>query len=348
LKVVGAFIEARGISSAYTVPGGGFLMIDFRAFVSSLVGLAAALVWAPSHSQPFPAKPVRIIVPLVAGGSLDTLGRLMAEKMSQGFGQAVYVENRPGASGDIGTGLLAKSPPDGYTLGVIGLGSISIGVLMRKRSFDPLKDLAPVSGLTKSTLLIVTSSSSPLRSIPDLIAYAKSNPGVVNFGSIGVGTGQHLSGELLNTMAGINMVHVPFKGAGEANSAVMGGQIHISVSGGPGVIPHVRSGMLRALAVTDAKRSAALPDVPTVGEFVPGYATSALLALFTTGGTPPEIVARLNSETLRVLRLPDVRGRIASWGDEPDPTTPEELGRALRADMQKWSDLVRSAGLLMK
>jgi tripartite-type tricarboxylate transporter receptor subunit TctC len=197
-------------------------------------------------------------------------------------------------------------------------------------------------------LLIVTSSSSPLRSIPDLIAYAKSNPGVVNFGSIGIGTGQHLSGELLNTMAGINMVHVPFKGAGEANTAVMSGQIHISVSGGPGVIPHVRSGMLRALAVTDAKRSAALPDVPTVGEFVPGYATSALLALFTTGGTPPEIVARLNSETLRILRLPDVRGRIASWGDEPDPTTPEELGRVLRADVQKWSELVRSAGLRLQ
>jgi tripartite-type tricarboxylate transporter receptor subunit TctC len=323
-------------------------MIDFRAFASALVGLAAALVWAPSFSQSFPAKPVRIIVPLVAGGSLDTLGRMMAEKMSQGFGQAVYVENRPGASGDIGTGLLAKSPPDGYTLGVVGLGSISIGLLMRKPPFDALKDLAPVSGLTKSTLLIVTSGSSPLRSIPDLIAYARSNPGVVNFGSIGIGTGQHLSGELLNTMAGISMVHVPFKGAGEANTAVMGGQIHISVSGGPGVIPHVRSGALRALAVTDAKRSAALPDVPTVGEFVPGYATSALLGLFTTGGTPPEIVARLNSEALRVLRLPDVRARMASWGDEPDPTTPEELGRALRADMQKWSDLVRSAGLLMK
>ena len=323
-------------------------MIDLRAFVSSLVGLAAALVWAPSHSQPFPAKPVRIIVPLVAGGSLETLGRLMAEKMSQGFGQAVYVENRSGASGDIGTGLLAKSPPDGYNLGVIGVGSISIGVLMRKLPFDPLKDLSPVSGLSKSTLLIVTSSSSPFRSLPDLIAYAKSNPGVVNFGSIGVGTSQHLSGEMLNTMAGISMVHVPFKGAGEANTAVMGGQIHISVSGGQGVIPLIRSGKLRALAVTDARRSAALPDVPAVGEFVPGYATSALLALFTSGGTPPDIVARLNSETLRVLGLPDVRERIASWGDEPDPTTPDELGRMLRADMQKWSDLVKSAGLRLQ
>ena len=323
-------------------------MIEFRAFACSLVGLAAALAWAPSHSQPFPAKPVRIIVPLVAGGSLDTLGRMMADKLSQGFGQAVYVENRPGASGDIGTGLLAKSPPDGYTLGVVGLGSISIGQLLRKPPYDPLKDLAPVSGLTKSTLLIVTSSSSPLRSIPDLIAYAKSNPGVVNFGSIGIGTGQHLSGELLNTMAGIKMVHIPFKGAGEANTAVMGGQIHISVSGGPGVIPHVRSGKLLALAVTDTRRSAALPDVPTVSEFVPGYGTSALLALFTTGGTPPEIVARLNSEALRVLRLPDVRERIASWGDEPDPTTPEELGKMLRADIQKWSDLVKSAGLRLQ
>src|ERR1019366_2035490 len=136
-----------------------------RAFASARVGLAAALVWAPSHSQPFPAKPVRIIVPLVAGGSLDTLGRMMAEKMSQGFGQAVYVENRPGASGDIGTGLLAKSPPDGYTLGVIGLGSVSIGLLMPKVPFEPLTELAPASGLAKSTLVIVTSSSSPLRSI---------------------------------------------------------------------------------------------------------------------------------------------------------------------------------------
>ncbi len=323
-------------------------MTNGRVFASALAGLAVALFPVASLPQTFPAKPVRIIVPLVAGGSLDTLGRLMAEKMSQGFGQPVYVENRPGASGDIGTGLLAKSPPDGYNLGVIGLGSISIGLLMRKLPFDPLKDLAPVSGLSKSTLLIVTSSSSPFRSLSDLIAYAKAHPGVVNFGSIGIGTSQHLSGELLNTLAGINMVHVPFKGAGEANTAVMGGQIQISVSGGPGVIPHIRSGKLRALAVTDAKRSSALPDVPAVAEFVPGYATSALLALFTTGGTPADIVARLNSETLRVLALPDVRERIASWGDEPDPTTPEELGRTLRADMQKWSDLVKHAGLRLQ
>jgi tripartite-type tricarboxylate transporter receptor subunit TctC len=327
-----------------------FDVIDFRAFANSLVGLAAALVWVPSHSQPFPAKPVRIIVPLAAGGTLDTLSRMMADKMSQEFGQAVYVENRPGASGDIGTALLAKAPPDGYNLGVIALSSISTGLLMRKLPFEPLKDLAPVSGLTKSTLLVVTSSSNPLRSIPDLIAYAKSNPGVLNFGSTGIGTSQHLAGELLNTLAGINMVHVPFKGAGEANTAVMGGQIQISVSGGPGVIPHIRSGKLRALAVTDAKRSAALPDVPTLGEFVPGYGTgtSSLLALFTTGGTPPDIVARLNAETLRVLRLADVRERIAGWGDEPNPTAPEELGGILRADIQKLSDLVKSAGLRLQ
>lgn len=310
--------------------------------------IALALAFAPAQAQNFPAKPIRIIVPLVAGGSLDTLGRLMAEKMSQGFGQPVYVENRPGASGDIGTGMLAKAAPDGYNLGVIGLGSISIGMLMRKLPFDPLTELAPVSGLTKSTLLIVTASSSSLRSIPDLIAYAKANPGVVNFGSIGIGTSQHLSGEMLNTMAGINMVHVPFKGAGEANTAVMGGQIHISVSGGPGVIPHIRSGKLRALAITDTKRTPALPDVPAVNEFVPGYGTSALLALFTTGGVPPDVLARLNGETLRVLKLADVRERIAGWGDEPNPTTPDELGKTLRADIQKWSDLVKNAGLRLQ
>jgi tripartite-type tricarboxylate transporter receptor subunit TctC len=323
-------------------------MVHFRIFAKTLAAFALALVCAPSHSQSFPTKPIRIIVPLVAGGSLDTLGRLMAEKMAQGFGQAVYVENRPGASGDIGTGMLAKAAPDGYNLGIIGLGSISIGLLMRKLPYEPLKELAPVSGLTKSTLLIVTASSSSLRSIPDLIAYAKANPGVVNFGSIGIGTSQHLSGELLNTLAGINMVHVPFKGAGEANTAVMGGQIHISVSGGPGVIPHIRSGKLRALAITDVKRTAALPDVPAVNEFVPGYGTSALLTLFTTGGTPPDIVARLNAEALRVLKLADVRERIAGWGDEPYPTTPEELGKVLRADIQKWSDLVKNAGLRLQ
>ncbi len=325
-------------------------MVDFRGLAYVLAGVATALVCLPSHSQSFPAKPIRIIVPLVAGGSLDTLSRIIAEKMSQGFGQVVYVENRPGASGDIGTGLLAKSPPDGYNLGVISLSSISTGLLMRKLSFDPLKDLAPVSGLTKSTLVIVTASSSTLRSIPDLIAYAKSNPGVVNFGSTGIGTSQHLSGELLNTMAGINIVHVPFKGAGEANTAVMGGQIHISISGGPGVIPHVRSGKLRALAITDVKRSSALPDVPAMTEFVPGYGagTSSLLALFTTGGTPPDIVARMNSETLRVLKLAETHERIVGWGDEPNPTTPEELGRIVRADIQKWSDVVKSAGLRLQ
>ncbi len=323
-------------------------MINLRALMKALATLVAVLSCTSSHSQTFPAKPIRIIVPLVAGGSLDTLGRLMAEKMSQGFGQPVYVENRPGASGDIGTGMMAKAPPDGYTLGVIGLGSISIGMLMRKLPFDPLTEMTPVSGLTKSTLLIVTAASSKLQSIPELIAYAKANPGVVNFGSIGIGTSQHLSGELLNTLAGINMVHVPFKGAGEANTAVMGGQIHISVSGGPGVIPHIRSGKLRALAITDVKRSTALPDVPAVNEFVPGYGTSALLTLFTSGGTPPDIVARLNAETLRALKLPDTRERIAGWGDEPNPTTPEELGKTLRADIQKWIDLVKNAGLRLQ
>ncbi|MCC6474563.1 MAG: tripartite tricarboxylate transporter substrate binding protein [Burkholderiales bacterium] len=323
-------------------------MIMLRALTAPLCALAAALAWSPSIAQTYPAKPVRIIVPLVAGGSLDTMGRMMADKMSQGLGQPVYVENRPGASGDIGIGLVAKSPPDGYNLCVIGTGMIAIGMYVRKLPYDPLKDLAPVSGLSKSLLVIVTAANSSLRSLPELLAYAKANPGVVNFGSIGIGSTQHLSGELLNLLAGINMVHVPYKGAGEANTAVMGGQIHIAVSGGPGVAPHVRAGKMRALAVTDTKRSTAMPDVPAVSEFVPGYATTALLAFVTTGGTPPDVVARLNSETHRVLGLADVRGRITGWGDEPDPTTPEELGRTLRAEMQKWGDVIKKAGLKLQ
>lgn len=323
-----------------------------RCVSRTLVALLAVVAGLPAPGgaqQPYPAKPIRMIVPLAAGGSSDNNGRLIAEKLTQALGQSVFVENRTGASTDIGIGTLARSAPDGYTIGVVPVGSVATGTLVRKLPYDPLKDLAPISGISRSALVIVVSGSSPYLSLNDLIARAKSKPGALSFGSVGIGSSHHLAGELLKMMAGIELLHVPYKGASEANTAVLAGQIDLSVSGASGISAHLRSGKLRALAVTDGKRVPSMPDVPSVAEFVPGYSAGAgVLSLFAPAGTPSAIIARLNAEVGRALREPDVQKRIAAAGEEPDPTTPEELGARLRAEIQKWTDLVRVSGLRLQ
>jgi tripartite-type tricarboxylate transporter receptor subunit TctC len=323
-----------------------------RSASRTLLVLFTAFVGLPtpaSAQQAYPVKPIRMIVPIAAGGSTDNNGRLIAEKLSHAFGQSVYVENRAGASTDIGIGTLARSAPDGYTIGVVPIGSVATGILVRKLPYDPFTDFAPILGISKGALVIVVTSASPFHSLTDLIAAAKAKPGVLSYGSTGVGGSHHLAGELLKMMAGIDLLHVPYKGASESNTAVLGGQIDSSVSGGSSIAAQVRAGKLRSLAVTNPKRVPSIPDVPSVAEYIPGYSAGAgTLSIQAPAGTPAAIIARIGTEMARALKQPDVIKRLADSGEDPNPATPEELAFELRTEIEKWTNLVKATGLRLQ
>jgi tripartite-type tricarboxylate transporter receptor subunit TctC len=319
-----------------------------KRFVTCLT-LAAAALSATSQAQQYPTKPVRIIVPLAAGGSTDNNGRLMAERLGSALGQSFFVENRVGAATDIGIGTLARSAPDGYTIGVVPIGSVALGTLVRKLPYDPFKDLAPIAGISKGALVIVVNSSSPYQTLPDLVAAAKAKPGVISYGSIGVGSSHHMAGELLGLMTGTNLLHVPYKGASESNTAVLAGQITASISGSSSIANLVRGGKLRNLAVTNMKRVPSLPDIPAVGEFVPGYdAGAGTLSLMAPGGTPRPVIDRIHGAVAASLKDPEVIKRLAASGEDPSPSTPEELAAELRGSIEKWTALVKSSGLKLQ
>jgi tripartite-type tricarboxylate transporter receptor subunit TctC len=309
-------------------------------------GLAILCAAMPALSQTFPSRPMRIIVPFSPGGNADVDARIIADKMSQRLGQPVLVENRAGGTSTIGIGALAKSAPDGHTIGIVPPGSVAITANMMKLPYEPFKDLTPLSGMTRSAFVFVVSASSPFKSMNDLIAYARTKPGALSFGSTGFGSSHHLTGELLKKLAGIDLLHVPFKGSALGTTAVLGGQLDMVIGAPAGFAQLLRAGKVRALAVSQAKRTPALPDVPTVAESgVPGYEVDAALALYAPGGTPNDLVARLNAEIVHVLKLPDVSGRIFAHGEEVDPTTPEEQVRVLRSEMEKFGGLIKALGL---
>jgi tripartite-type tricarboxylate transporter receptor subunit TctC len=314
-----------------------------------LVPLLLLAASSAALAQAYPSKPIRMIIPLAPGGGADQAGRLVSDKMAIGLGQPVVIENRSGASTDIGIGTLARAAPDGYTIGVVPVGSVATGILVRNLPYDPLKDIAPISGITKSGLVLVTAGSSPYRSVSDLIAAAKANPGKLSFGSLGIGSAHHLSGELLKYMAKIDLLHVPYKGSSESSTAVIAGQIDVAIAGAAAVSQHLRSGRLRALAVTAPTRLPGLPDVPSMSETLPGYsAATGGLSLFGTGGTPADIINRLNAEVGRALQHPDIQKRIAITGEETDYLKPEELGRLFAEEIRRWTELVRSANLKLQ
>lgn len=318
-------------------------MSAWRRFLVLLVFAAVSL---PAWPQTFPSRPMRMIVPFPPGGNADVDARIIAEKMSQGLGQPVLVDNRSGATSTIGIGALAKSAPDGHVFGMVPPGSVGITSNLMKLPYDPLKDLTPLSGMTRSAFVFVVSASSPFKTMNELIAYARAKPGALSFGSSGTGSSHHLTGELLKKMAGIDLLHVPFKGSAEGTTAVLGGQIDMVIGAPAGFTQLLRAGKLRALAVSQAKRTPSLPEVPTIAESgVPGYEVDAALAFYAPGGTPNEIVSRLNAEIVRVLKLVDVRERIMASGEEPDPTTPEEQARVLRSEMERFGALIRQLGL---
>jgi tripartite-type tricarboxylate transporter receptor subunit TctC len=308
--------------------------------------ILAALLPASLHAQSFPAKPIRLLVGFSAGGAPDIIARMLSVKLQEGLGQPLVVENRPGATGNIAADVLAKSPPDGYTLLI---GNVSLAISTHgtpKPPFDPAEDLEPVGMVASLPLMLVVNAALPVSSVRELIEYAKSRPGTLNYASVGHGSPHHLSGELLSSLANARMVHVPYKGGGAAIQAMLAQEAHLLFLTPLALMPHVKAGKLRALGVTSAKRTAAAPDVPTIAEAgVAGFDVDNWHALYAPRGTPRELLGRLNSELNRVLGAPDVKQQLlAQQGAEAWPSTREQARAHLRTEIEKWGRIIRTSG----
>jgi len=302
------------------------------------------LVGAPAiHAQGYPNKPIRMVVTFPTGGAPDTLARIFSSKAQ--LGQPVVVENKPGAGGNIGAEFVAKSPPDGYSLvmGTVGTHAIN-GALYSKMPYDMVKDFVPVAHVASAPNLLVVNNDLPVKSVAELIAYLKANPNKVSFGSPGIGTSVHVSGELFKTMTGTTMTHIPYKGRQFAIPDLVGGQIQVMFDNMPSALPMAKEGKIRALAQTTAKRSAAAPDVPTVAETVPGFEATTWFAVFAPAGTPADVVTRINTEMRRVFALPDVLEKLQTLGLEPWISTPNELTQFQAAEIVKWAKVVKDSG----
>jgi tripartite-type tricarboxylate transporter receptor subunit TctC len=312
----------------------------------ALAAAAAAAPLAAAAAQAYPNKPITVIVPFAAGGTTDILARVVGQALTKELGQTVIVDNRAGAGGNIGAALAAKSPADGYTLfmGTVGTHAINQS-LYRKMPFDPIKDFAPLTRVAMVPNLLVANPAKPFKNVKELIAYARANPGRVNFGSSGSGSSIHLSGELFNSLAKVDMVHVPYKGSAPAVTDLVGGNIDIMFDNMPSAIQHVRSGRLRALAVTTAKRSPELPDVPTIAEAgVPGYEATSWFGMFAPASTPATIVTRLNGALVKVLADPEVKKKLAEQGAEAYSEKPDQFAAFIRTETAKWTKVVQASG----
>ena len=318
-----------------------------RSMLLGVVAAVVALVPQFAAAGDYPEKPIRFIVPYAAGGTTDLLSRAIAQKLSEALGQGVVPDNRPGAGGNVGAEIVAKSPPDGYTMLMAPVSPMAINVTLygSKMAFNPEKDFAPVTLVAKVPLVVVVNPSVPAKTLLELIALAKSKPGQLNYGSAGNGSSNHLVGEMLKTAAGINMVHIPYRGGGPGMMALVAGQIDVLIGQVPTVTPMVNAGRLRALAVSGAQRSPALPDVPTMAEAgLPGFDATAWYSIVVPAGTPKPIISRLNAELVKILKSPDIRARLVSEGADVETSTPEELGAFVHAEIQKWSKAVRESG----
>jgi len=303
-------------------------------------------LWALSASaQEYPARPVRIVIPLSPGGTTDVPGRIIAQKLSETLGQQFFVENRAGAGGTIGTDYVAKSKPDGYTLLLTASPFVITPHVYKNMPYNALADFAPVIRIATGPYVLVVHPSLGVSSVNELIAQAKKEPGKIDFASSGNGGAQHLVTELFMYMAGIKLNHVPYKGSGPAQQDLMSGIVKVSFVGTPIAIPHMKSGRLKALGVSTARRSPEMSDVPTIAEAgVPGYEAIVWIGMLAPAGTPREIVAKLNAEIGKLVRTDDVRKLLAPTGMEPDPDTPEQFGAYLKGDYDKWGKVVRESG----
>jgi tripartite-type tricarboxylate transporter receptor subunit TctC len=319
-----------------------------RQLLLFAIGMFLVCTGAPAQpaAEVYPAKPIRFILPFPPGGGTDILGRVIAERLTVNLGQPVVIENRGGAGGNVGAEAAAKSAPDGYTI-VLAAPSLAISPsLYSKLNYDPVKDLAPISLVGTVPNVLITYPSLPAQNLAEFIALAKTKPGAMNFGSGGSGTSNHLAGELFNIVAGVKLVHVPYKGVNLAMNDVLGGQIQLVVIGIPAAQPHIRAGRLRALAVIAPQRSPALPEVPTVAEAgLPNFEVTTWYGVLAPAGTPRPVIARLNAELVRVMHAPDLKERFAATGTEPRTSTPEEFADYIQQEIAKWGRVVREAGL---
>jgi tripartite-type tricarboxylate transporter receptor subunit TctC len=313
-----------------------------------VIGIGALCLIAfatAAAAQTYPSRPLRFIVPFPPGGGNDIVGRIVAAKLSEGLGQQVVVDNRGGAGGTIGTEILAKAPPDGHTMLINNISLAVNHTLMKKLPYDTLKDLAPVSLVGRQPNIVVVHPGVPAKSMRELLDLARAKPGQVNYGSGGIGTASHLSTEMLKLMTKVDMTHVPYKGLGPALTDLIGGRIHVIISTMASALPHLKSGKLRPLAVTPAKRSSFFPEVPTMDEAgVKGYEFSTWYGLLVPAGTPKQIVDRLNAETRKALDSPAVREQFGRQGLEPVSSTPAEFAAYLRSEVAKWGKVVKASG----
>ncbi len=310
--------------------------------------LAASVLSLPVQAATaFPTKPIRIIVAYTPAGTTDILARAVGQKMSEAWGQPVIIDNRPGANGNIGTEVAARAVPDGHSLVMATAGTHGINVsLYRKLNWHPVKDFVPVSLTAMVPNIMVVNNSLPVKNVKEFIAHVKANPGKLSYGSPGNGSTAHLSMELFKTMTGSNIVHIPYKGSAGVLADVMGGQIAVTIDNMPPYVPQVRAGKIRALAVSTAKRSSAMPDLPTIAEAgVPGYEAGAWFGLLAPAGTPKAIVMRLSAENARILKLPDVSKRISELGADPVCSTPEEFVALIQSEIAKWAKVIKDANV---
>jgi tripartite-type tricarboxylate transporter receptor subunit TctC len=317
-----------------------------RRFLQLTTGaFALPAILRSALAQTYPSRPVRIIVGFAAGGTFDIAARLIGQRLSDRLGQPVVVENRPGAGANLATAAVVRAPPDGYTLLLAGAVNAINVTLYEHPGFDFIRDLAPVAGLIRFPNLMQVNASFPARTVSEFIDYAKANPGGINMGSGGIGTTQHLSGELLKIMVGVDMTHVPYRGGAQALTNLLGGRVQVAFEGIPVSIEHVRSGTLRAIAVTTSVRSKALPDVPTVGESVPGYEASGWNGLCAPKNTPAEIIERLNREVNAGLADPRIGAKFAELGGMALGGSPDEFAKLILQDTEKWGRIIRAANI---
>jgi tripartite-type tricarboxylate transporter receptor subunit TctC len=317
---------------------------DRRQFLHLAAG-TCALPALPrvAQAQTYPTQPVRLIVGFPAGNASDILARLIAQTLSERLGQQFVVENRPGAGGNVGTEIVARALPDGYTLLLVLSSNAYSATLYDNLNFNFIRDIAPVASIVDAPYAMVVNPSVPAKTVPEFIAYAKANPGKLNMASAGIGGATHVFGELFMMMAGVNLLHVPYRG--NFMPDLLGGQVHVVFAPITHLIEYIRTGKLRALAVTSATRSAALPDIPTVGEFVPGYAASGWYGIGAPKNTPTDIIDRLNKEINAALADPKIKARLADLGAVPMSMTPAEFGKFIAGETDKWSKVIRAANI---
>ena len=317
-----------------------------RRFLHLAAGAAMLPVGSRvARAQAYPSRPVRIVVPFPAAGLSDIVTRLVGQWLSERLGTPFVIENRPGAASNLGTEIVVNAPPDGYTLLNLSSANATNATMYEKLNFDFIRDIAPVASLVRFPYVLEVNPSVPIRSVPELIAYAKANPGKLSIASAGTGTPAHIAGELFKLMTGVDMVHIPYRGAALALTDLLGGQVQVMIDNMAASLEHIRAGRLRALAVTTATRLEMLPDVPTVGEFVPGFEASSMNGLGAPKRTPTEIVDKLNQEINAALAAPKIKARIVDLGLTPLVGSPADLEKLIADETEKWGKVIRAANI---